>query len=196
MSTQQELRDLIRSGHVASSNFAHSIANTGRISEKQQYWIDKLVSEGQAKRDGVNQPKPTTTLVLEPLAQFFANAAQHLKYPKIQLRHQDQIVMIKRAGQKSKHSGSLMMSDGTGYGGKYFGKIDTTGGVFLTKQGEQADLIPLLTALANNPAEIAAEHGKLTGNCCFCLKDLTDERSTSVGYGPICADHWGLPWGA
>jgi hypothetical protein len=24
---------------------------------------------------------------------------------------------------------------------------------------------------------------------------LTDERSTEVGYGPVCAKHYGLPWG-
>lgn len=194
MSTQAELRQLIREGHVANSNFANSIANTMRISDKQQFWIDKLVTEGQARRDN-KQEKPAATLVLEPLANFFSQAANHLKYPKIQLRHQSKTVLIKRAGTRSKHAGSLFINDGTGFGGKYYGKIDTTGGVFLTKDGEQMDLLPLLTALANNPAEIAAEHGRLTGNCCFCLKELTDERSTSVGYGPICADHWGLPWG-
>jgi len=34
-----------------------------------------------------------------------------------------------------------------------------------------------------------------TGNCCFCRRELTDKRSTEVGYGPICADHFSLPWG-
>src|SRR6185436_1560785 len=41
----------------------------------------------------------------------------------------------------------------------------------------------------------AVAHGHTTGNCSFCARDLTDPRSTSVGYGPICAQHFGLPWG-
>jgi hypothetical protein len=53
-----------------------------------------------------------------------------------------------------------------------------------------------LRAFAADPAKVAAEHGRLTGCCCFCAKTLTDERSTAVGYGQTCAGHYGLPWGA
>ena len=53
----------------------------------------------------------------------------------------------------------------------------------------------LLVALATDPAKVAAEHGKLTGKCCFCNRKLDDKRSTEVGYGPICAEHYSLPWG-
>jgi hypothetical protein len=42
---------------------------------------------------------------------------------------------------------------------------------------------------------VAAEHGHKTGNCCFCSRPLNDARSTEVGYGPVCADKWELPWG-
>ena len=52
-----------------------------------------------------------------------------------------------------------------------------------------------LIALANDPAKAASDYGHLTGTCCFCNRGLTDERSVSVGYGPICAQHFGLPWG-
>lgn len=44
-------------------------------------------------------------------------------------------------------------------------------------------------------AEQAARFGAVTGSCIFCMRTLTDERSITVGYGPICADHNGLPWG-
>jgi hypothetical protein len=52
-----------------------------------------------------------------------------------------------------------------------------------------------LKAFATDPAGVAASYGKLHGKCCFCNKGLSDEKSTSVGYGPICAGHYGLPWG-
>ena len=44
-------------------------------------------------------------------------------------------------------------------------------------------------------AEQAAEFGHLYGMCVYCGRGLTDERSIAVGYGPICAENHGLPWG-
>lgn len=44
-------------------------------------------------------------------------------------------------------------------------------------------------------AEQATAFGALTGTCVFCSRKLTDERSIEVGYGPICAEREGLPWG-
>jgi hypothetical protein len=52
-----------------------------------------------------------------------------------------------------------------------------------------------LAAMALDPAKAAAEYGHLTGVCCFCAHPLTDERSTSVGYGPICAGAFWTPLG-
>lgn len=49
------------------------------------------------------------------------------------------------------------------------------------------------TTLLN--ADEAAAFGHLYGICAFCARTLTDERSIHVGYGPVCADNQGLPWG-
>lgn len=84
----------------------------------------------------------------------------------------------------------------------------TTSGVFYAKEfnhegedergsWEYAGRAPLhfLTALDRITAEEAARFGKVTGVCVFCSRKLTDERSITVGYGPICAEREGLPWG-
>lgn len=52
-----------------------------------------------------------------------------------------------------------------------------------------------LNASMRVTAEDAARFGQLTGQCVFCSRRLTDERSITVGYGPVCAEHNGLPWG-
>lgn len=44
-------------------------------------------------------------------------------------------------------------------------------------------------------AEEAAAFGHATGCCVFCARDLTDDRSVQVGYGPVCAQKHSLPWG-
>lgn len=37
----------------------------------------------------------------------------------------------------------------------------------------------------------AQAFGRLHGFCCNCAKDLDDDRSLAVGYGPVCAGHFG-----
>lgn len=38
-------------------------------------------------------------------------------------------------------------------------------------------------------------HGQKFGYCCFCNRDLMNASSIFHGYGPICAEKFGLPWG-
>ena len=40
--------------------------------------------------------------------------------------------------------------------------------------------------------ENAAQHGHETGHCCFCNKKLDDEKSVTLGCGPVCAKNYGL----
>ncbi len=65
----------------------------------------------------------------------------------------------------------------------------------LAKDGRSVDQV--LAAMSNKPAlaHMAKEYGDEHHECCFCGIDLTDERSTSKGYGPICARKYQLPWG-
>lgn len=44
-------------------------------------------------------------------------------------------------------------------------------------------------------ADEAAAFGHATGHCVFCARELTDDRSVEVGYGPVCAGKNNLPWG-
>jgi hypothetical protein len=45
---------------------------------------------------------------------------------------------------------------------------------------------------------LARAHAHDRSTCMFCLRPLTDEedgRSVAVGYGPVCAEKYNLPWG-
>ncbi len=44
-------------------------------------------------------------------------------------------------------------------------------------------------------AEEAAAFGHLVGRCCFCSHEIDTPESTAVGYGPVCAAKYELPWG-
>lgn len=52
-----------------------------------------------------------------------------------------------------------------------------------------------LAEMSKDPVGFMARTSKDMCRCCYCDKPLTDKRSKDVGYGPDCAEHWGLPWG-
>jgi len=145
----------------------------------------------------VQPPLPfTPKLNAAAILNLFTTAAVHLKYPKIRLQTASgQPVVVYRAGARSMYNGQVQVTDGGHFGcGKYFGRIDLEGNFHGTRE-VTPELVSLLTQLSEDPAGVAARYGKLTGNCCFCGLKLSDKRSTDVGYGPICADHYGLAWG-
>lgn len=123
-----------------------------------------------------------------------------LKYPKLWLAFADRSdLRITIAGSGSRTPGFLMLTDGEAFGSnKFYGRISPAGELELGRDSgpRRDELVPLLERLAREPAKVAAEYGHLTGNCCFCSRKLSDDRSIAVGYGQICARKFGLPWGA
>lgn len=43
-------------------------------------------------------------------------------------------------------------------------------------------------------ADQAAAFGRTSSFCCYCCRHLEDGRSVEVGYGPVCAKKYNLPW--
>ena len=140
---------------------------------------------------------------MSQLLALFDRAAQHLRFPGVVLKVHDTeyTIRVKRAGAQSSAPGTLNVTDENimvtgryGRSGKWYGRVHRNGDF------EMANDTPLIIAtrlkdLAADPVRVASEHGRLTGRCCFCNKALDDERSTAVGYGRVCAGHYGLPWG-
>lgn len=54
---------------------------------------------------------------------------------------------------------------------------------------------PTLTELLSNFPVAVSKYGKEISRCCFCGLTLTDPASVYVGYGPTCAEKYGLPHG-
>ena len=107
------------------------------------------------------------------------------------------------AGATAKVPGSLTVTEADFRDGeeqrRWLGRV-LTDGTFqaaweLNDQARKKAVEARLAAFSANPAKVGGEDGRLHGRCCFCRKALSDERSTAVGYGGTCADHYGLPWG-
>jgi hypothetical protein len=160
-----------------------------RLSGGRQFWLHKL-----AMQEARPVPVATHSVDLSRLTSMLQTAGTHLKRPKIVLQMADGTpVKLALAGAASRYAGSIMVSSPT-FGGAYYGRV--TDGAFFAGRDSSEGLQDLLTAMSNDPERTAAAYGHMTGACCFCSRTLTDERSTSVGYGPVCAARFGLQWGA
>jgi hypothetical protein len=163
----------------------------GTVSDGRAFWLHKLATEGK--------PKPTAsgTFNLAGLRDLFAKASAKLKRPAIVLTipGTGDEVKVSLAGPGSRYHGQLMIASPDFGSGVYYGRV-TQEGEFFSGRSYSAAVRELLTDLANDPAATASRHGHLTGNCCFCRKALKDDRSTTVGYGPVCAARFGLSWGS
>lgn len=83
-----------------------------------------------------------------------------------------------------------------GFNSGWYARIETDGSLTLNKQTlRPTGLEEELRKFAADPAGYAASYGKQSSNCCFCGTTITSNDSLAVGYGPICAERWGLPWG-
>lgn len=126
---------------------------------------------------------------------MFMKAGEKLKHPTVRLADaQRNTLALSLAGAASKNAGWVYVKRSTGFDAAYYGKISPTG-TFMPVASCPPTVKAQLAEFAKNPEAVASQYGKLTGCCCFCGRGLNDERSTDVGYGPVCASKFGLDWG-
>jgi hypothetical protein len=126
-----------------------------------------------------------------------------LRWPKIRLQTpvgkdgaDGEKLVLSLAGPKARFPRTVNLTDGGRYSENvWYGRIHTNGRLE-EGRGMTGAVRTLLITLAGDPAGTAQVHGALTGNCCFCGRELTTKESVGAGYGPVCASKWRLPWGA
>jgi len=188
MTTQEQINILKTLDNPFAKSLASQFERYGALSDKQMFWVDKLVSES------INGPVEVERVELVNIAQLFQSVADKIKYPKIKLVVDGVTLQLGRAGDRSRFPGSINVTDGKKYGdNQWYGRIN--GGDFEPSRSCPDEVIEILKQLDNDPAGVMAEYGQRSGNCGFCRKALTDHRSVEVGYGPVCAEKWELPWG-
>lgn len=130
---------------------------------------------------------------------FMHHANTQLQKPKVRM-----LLPVRRelnltlAAAHSRNPGAVYMK-GPDYG-DYYGKImpqapHTISWSTMVNAADKKDIVALLVDFMEDPTKVAKIYACETGNCCFCGLALTDPRSIAVGYGPICAEKYGLPWG-
>jgi len=179
--------------------FAYSLLGTRNPSAKQAHWIGVLAE--RAANAG-KEPAPVATIEnVSGIVALIGRGARHLKHPKVVFQAGDLTLRLSVAGERSSAPGSVnVTSNDTGFAARpWYGRITTDGAYEPNNRIDsdaQGDILEALRKFAADPAGVAAAYGHAVGTCCFCSLALTDPRSVEVGYGPVCAENYGLPWGA
>lgn len=201
----EELEQNLQHLSPRDQEFAKSLIGNFRnygLSQKQGNYVAILldrVDEALGRKQEVQLPAkfdksgeqlaPGFTKIV---ALFLKAKEQGLKWPKIRLQTSQGEKIVLRLSQR----GDVTVTDNaTSFDDRrYYGRISPQG-FYAPTEIVTPDVTQLLKDLAQNPAEMAALYGHQTSNCCFCGLQLTTSESVTVGYGPICADNFGLPWG-
>ena len=115
--------------------------------------------------------------------ELFNRAAESLRYPAINFTLAGRRIRIYRATK-----GYIAIK----VDGEYVGKLVSADAPILLYSAKE--LLPEIDTVLSSPISESALRGKEYGRCCFCNRELDNEGSIQHGYGPICAEKWGLPW--
>lgn len=192
MERQEAIAQLARNQIARRSDFAASLVQQyyrkGRLSNKQWYWVFKLIE--------TPEPKITETVDATRIIELFEEAKKSRKYPKVVAANDAITLRFTMAGERAGFPGSINLIDNDTR--EWLGRIHTNGNVQFTRRAD-AETVRRATSLvrdfAQDPVAVARRSGHITGECCFCSKGLTDDRSRHAGYGPVCAKRFGLEWG-
>lgn len=193
--TDQEAFDVLRRevDDGTAQQFPKSLvlqARTRGLSREQWVWVHKLAMERRAPAP----PAPEVVGGLQAVAEMLAKASESLKYPRITYRG----LRFTIAGPRSKAPGTVSVtSDARRYAERvFYGRITAGGAFSAADRGCPADVVDTLIDLAQDTVAKVAAEGRRVGSCCFCARELSTRESLHVGYGPVCAEKFGLPWGA
>ena len=154
----------------------------------------------QPQAEPIVNDKPSIGLM--PIVSLLHNAKRNLKWPKLLIDTDvfgGLTLRLSIAGDTARWPGSINVTDNARDFDqrRYFGKIGLDGKWHGSPRIPLPDLNEVfdeLLLIASDPLGYAKIHGRRYSNCMFCGKELTHPDSLTVGYGPICAEKWGLPW--
>jgi len=179
-----------------ASDLIVSFKKYGSLTPKQEPWIERLIARAVAPVAAPQAQAAVSVGSFGNVVALFNKAKESgLKFPKVRLTVGGTKVVLSLNGKNSKAPGYVSISgEGTYPNRAYYGRVSPDGAFQPFKSG-LTGLVELLTEFSANPARVAKDHGKLTGNCCFCNKVLglgKEKRSVLVGFGPDCAENYGL----
>lgn len=207
MTKREALQSLHSVLHLLPANkrdFANSLLDQavarGDLSQNQWHWVLKLTEMADHAPTAPAQAAAPAANFKQIVDMLTKAATGRERLPSFLILAEGNVELkVKLAGATSRHPGSVNVTwSGQREPGTdrdiWFGRILTDG---TWDRGAKctANVTAALRAFCADPAAAAKAFGDATKVCCFCAKALTDRRSVAVGWGPVCAEKFSLPWG-
>ena len=176
--TDQQVMDALA---TLPSQFARDLkAKFHRLSDKQMAWAHKLAVDAIA-------PAPAPSEAFAPLFAAF-EAARSTGAKRMALRFDGVTLKPSRDGASLWVTSQTEVEEGNyGWQPKYLGKITPAG----PDARLSADVVQVLRSAAADPLSAAVRHGRETGSCSCCGRELTVKASIEAGIGPVCKEKFG-----
>lgn len=175
----------ISSFNEFAASLLESLGKYGSLTEGQEraaYNSYAKHLERMKERAKVDADRPVIDLTR--INQMFDSAMENgLQRPKLRVGE----MQIYPAPMNGRNAGFLYVKND----GEYAGKISAEGKFFKIKEAPES-VESELQAVAADPMGKLTEHGRVTGNCSCCGRELTRKDSIERGIGPICAEKYGL----
>ena len=178
-------------GDFAASLLAQ-VKKKGDLSPKQLQAVYQSIAREEDWAKQREQKATQTQIDMTDLLNRFALALKAgIKRPKVHTGD----LLFSLAPAHGHNAGCVYVKgEKDAYGDRpYLGKI-TPEGRFFAGRGVEDEVKQRIAEVGSDVVGSAKAHGAQHGNCCFCSRDLTTDESVSNGYGPICAERYGLPW--
>jgi len=171
-----------------AASMLQAVTKYGSLTDGQLAAVRRCMQR-DAERAAVRAARPADAVVAgegfaRMLAAFAAAKVSGLKHPKFRVAE----LAFSLAGANSQNAGCLYVKDAAG---TYLGKVTAAGGFFKSSDCDatKADTVRSVCA---DPLAAAVMHGKQTGSCSCCGRELENAESVALGIGPICREKWGL----
>lgn len=162
----------------------NAVAQYGTLTERQVAAARSAIQKSQERRAAAIAAAPSVAGEgLSRLLKAFQTAMDNgLRNPKVRVGS----LTFSPAKAASKNYGCLYVKAD----GEYAGKI-TPEGRFVCAYATPQETKDLVARVGADPLAAAVAHGKATGQCSCCGRELTDPESIARGIGPICAEKYG-----
>lgn len=174
-------RDLL---YFVPGNFARSLYQAKRLSDKQLAWVHKLAVDFAAQSAPQDDTKVSQ---FEALFNAFEAAKSKgakrltLRFNGVNVKPNRDLTALWVTSQNEMEEGNYGMQL------KYLGKVTRSG-----CDSRLSDTVKeTIMSVASDPLNAAIRYGKVSGSCSCCGRELTDPRSIEAGIGPICAEKFG-----
>lgn len=186
-------------------NFARDLVASfrqyGSVTDRQRPWLHKIALEWvpehkDAGRVESEEPKAAPDFTFPEIVGMLTRAGESLKYPKAKINLEGfGTIKLSLAGSRARYPGSVNVTSEGGYeDATWYGRIHRDGR-WEPSRNAAGWVTGALALIDEDPAGAAKAYGQRIGSCCFCSRELTTDESLAAGYGPTCAENYGLPWG-